>query len=300
MQGYPGDLLVHLGSFAALLTHAKRRQQGAFERTAEDLGIDRSVLRRRIQALADWLGAPILEGRGVELQPSALGERLAEQATRLLTSANQLRDSVLNAQDRLVIACTGTITTELLPRVLLELEKRPRPISLVVKRAGGQACEALVRNGEVDLGVVRADEPPQGFATQHLSDDKLWFVLPATHSLAKRPKPTLAQMASLPLVLYGETSRTRARVMERLRSHGATIRIEVESRSAALAYVRAGIGATFISLLPGHAIDRSGLCLRDVTPLFERSAFYAIATKQRWASPGVTDVVAELSKQRAR
>jgi DNA-binding transcriptional LysR family regulator len=298
MVSYPGDLLVHLSSFVALLAHVERRQQGAFERTAGELGIDRSVLRRRIQVLADWIGAPILEGRGAELQPSALGARLAEQSARLLTSASRLRAEVLGAHARLAIACTGTITTELLPRVLLDLEKRPRPISLVVKRAGGQACEALVRNGDVDLGVVRADAPPRGFANLHLSDDRLWFVAPARHPLAKRSKPTLAQLASIPLVLYGETSRTRARVMERLGSLGAAIRVEVESRSAALAYVRAGVGATFVSLLPGHAVDRTGTVWRDVTALFARSAFYVIGTKQRWASPSVADVVAELSKHR--
>jgi len=300
MLSYPGDLLVHLSSFTTLLAHVKRRQQGAFERTAQELGVDRSVLRRRMQALADWLGAPILEGRGVALQASAQGARLAEQATRLLAAANELRAEVLGGHDRLTIACTGTITTELLPRVLVDLEQRPRPISLVVKRAGGQACEALVRNGDVDLGVVRADAPPHGFASLHLSDDRLWLVVPARHPLAKRPKPTLAQMASIPLVLYGEASRTRARVMDRLGPLGAAIRVEVESRSSALAYVRAGIGATFVSLLPGHTVDRSGTRWRDVTATFGSSAFYIIASKQRWSSPNVADVVKELSKHRQR
>jgi len=300
MRSYPGDLLVHLSSFTTLLAHVKRRQPGAFERTADELGVDLSVLRRRIQVLADWLGAPILEGRGVALQPSAQGARLADHATRLLAAATELRAQVVGGHNRLTIACTGTITTELLPRVLLDLEQRPRPIRLVVKRAGGQACEALVRNGDVDLGVVRADAPPHGFSSLHLSDDRLWLVVPARHPLAKRPKPTLAQMASIPLVLYGEASRTRTRVMARLGPLGAAIRVEVDSRSSALAYVRAGVGATFVSLLPGHALDRSGARFRDVTALFDRSAFYVIGTKQRWASPNVADVVRELSKHRAR
>lgn len=298
MLSYPGDLLVHLESFVALLAHVKRGRQGAFERTADELGIDRSVLRRRIQVLGEWLGAPLLEGRGVDMKPTALGARLGEQGTRLVATASQLRTELTRAQDRLVIACTGTITTELLPPILLELEQRPRPISLVVRRAGGQACETLVRSGEVDLGVVRAEEAPRGVASLHLSDDRLWFVVPAQHPLARRTKPTLTQMASVPLILYGETSRTRARVMDRLRPYGASIRAEVDGRSAALAYVRAGVGATFISLLPGHAVDRARVFSHDVTALFERSAFYAIATKQRWSSPVVAGVVAELAKQR--
>jgi len=148
------------------------------------------------------------------------------------------------------------------------------------------------------LGVVRADAPPHGFSSLHLSDDRLWLVLPARHALAKRRKPTLAQMARIPLVLYGEASRTRARVMDRLAPLGAAIRVEVESRSSALAYVRAGVGATFVSLLPGHTVDRRGTRWHDVTSLFDRSAFYVIGSKQRWALPTVADVVKELSKHR--
>ncbi len=296
MPSYPGDLLLHLESFVALLAHVRGGRPGAFERTARELGIDRSVLRRRVQVLGEWLGAPLLEGRGVEMRPTAIGARLRDHATRLVASASQLRAEVTEARDRCVIACTGTITTELLPQVVVDLEKRTRPVRLVVRRAGGQACEAWIRNGDVDLGVVRAAEPPRGLANLRLSDDRLWFVAPANHPLAKVTELTLAQMASVPLILYGESSRTRARVMDRLSPHGASIRVEVEGRAAALAYVRAGVGATFLSLLPGHALDVSRVRAHDVTPLFERSAFYVIATKQRWSSPLVADVASELSK----
>jgi DNA-binding transcriptional LysR family regulator len=205
---------------------------------------------------------------------------------------------VNDAEERIVIACTGTVTTELLPAAVVDLEKRTRPVKLVVRRAGGKACEALVRGGEVDLGVVRADEPPRGLVSRRLSVDRLWFVVPSHHPLARMTSPTLAQMASVPLILYGEMSRTRARVMDRL--DGASIRVEVDGRSAALAYVRAGVGATFLSLLPGHVVDRSGVRAYDVTRLFDRSAFYVIATKPRWSSPIVRDVVSELARRATR
>ena len=296
IRSYPGDLLLHVESFAALVAHLRRGRQGAFERTADELGVDRSVLRRRIQTLGEWVGAPILEGRGTEARPTPQGARLAEHATRLVEAAGRLRVEVTQANDRVVIACTGTITSELLPRIVLDLEKRPSPIQLVVRRAGGAACETLVRSGEADLGVVRADEPPRGLVTRTLSSDRLWFVMPAHHPRPSNKRPTLAEMARVPLVLYGESSRTRARVMDRLRPHGASIRIEVEGRSAALAYVRAGVGATFLSLLPGHAIDRKRVRAYDVTALFDRSAFYVIATKQRWSSASIAAVVTELSK----
>jgi DNA-binding transcriptional LysR family regulator len=279
MTAFPGDLLVHLESFVALLGQVRRGRPGAFEQTARALRVDRSVLRRRIQALDAWIGAPLLEGRGATLKPTAAGARLAEGATRIVDSVASLRAEASATRARVTIACTGTITTEVLPRVMLDLERHTPPVQLVVRRAGGALCEALVRAGDVDLGVVRSDDPPRGLTTRHLADDRLWFVVPAAHPLAKArgdAAVTYASMASVPLVLYGESSRTRARVMNKLAEHGATIRVEVEGRSAALEYVRAGIGATFLSLLPGHAIDTRKVHVRDVTALFSRSRFWVI------------------------
>ena len=287
---YPGDLLLHLASFVALA--GRRRGRGVFELAARELNVDRSVLRRRIQTLADHMGVPILAGRGSELRPTAAGARLLERAQRLLAMAGDLRMDVTSARERIVIGCTGTITSQLMPRVIVELEQQ---VQLVVRRAGGAACEAMVHAGEVDLGVVRAEHAPRGLASRHLTDDRLWFVMPARHPLARR-KPTPALMASIPLVLYGESSRTRARVLERLAPHAPTVRAEVEGRAAALEYVRAGIGATFLSLLPGHTVDATRVRARDVTLLFGPSRFYVIGRRERWHESRITDVVQRLCR----
>jgi DNA-binding transcriptional LysR family regulator len=296
LDAYPGDLLLHLESFVVLLSHLGRGRRGAFEQAARQLAVDRSVLRRRIQALQSWSGVPLLEGRGVELRPSAAGARLEERGKSLVIAARGLRADVASARDRLVVACTGTITSELLPDVVATLEKRPRPVQLLVRRAGGAECEALVRRGEVDIGVVRADEPPPGLASRHLADDRLWFVVPSHHPLAAATRPSFVQMAAVPLVLFGESSRTRARVMRWLAPYGAAIRVEVEGRSAALAYVRKGIGATFLSLLPGHTVDERRVKARDVTRLFGTSRFHVVTRRERWDDPLVSDVVSRLRR----
>jgi DNA-binding transcriptional LysR family regulator len=299
-HAYPGDLVVHLESFAGLLAHVRRGGRGAFERAARDLRVDRSVLRRRIQALGEWIGRPLLDGRGTELHPTAAGARLAERAERIVAAVAELRAEVLGASERLVVACTGTVTTELLPSVILQLEKQRAPIQIVVRRAGGEACEAMVRNGDADVGVVRGDAAPRGLLSRHLADDRLWFVLPARHPLAARPKLTLAAMASVPLVLFGDSSRTRARVMDRLARHGASIRVEVDGRATAVEYVRAGIGATFLSLLPAHTVEARGVSAHDVTSLFGPSRFFVIRRHDRGADAAVTDVIDRMCRAARR
>lgn len=291
------DLLLHLESWVALVDRLRGGGRGAYEAAAHALAIDRSVLRRRIQALTTFIGAPLLRGRGAALVPTATGTRLDERARAILGATSDLKRAVRDARERIVVACTGTITGELLPRVLRDVE-RSSSLDLVIRRAGGALCERMIQSGAADVGIVRAERAPLAFAAQRLADDRLWIALPRRHALASGDL-TLARMASVPLVLFGESSRTRARVMDRLAPHGATIRVEVDGRAAALEYVRAGFGVTFLSLLPGHAIREADVVLRDVTPHFPRSRFWAICRPERRADPAVDRVLALLARYAA-
>jgi DNA-binding transcriptional LysR family regulator len=289
---YPGDILEHLRSLLVLLRQVAGGGRGAFEQAARELAVDRSVLRRRMQTLAAWVGAPLLVGRGANLRPTAAGARLVDRAAVLVAAVNRLPAEVAGARERLVVACTGTITTEVLPSVLLDLERSRRAPQLAVRRAGGAAGERLLRGRDVDLAVVRGEAPPSGFASVRLADDRVWVLLPRAHPLAKeRARITLERLAATPLVLYGPTSRTRARIMDRLGPLGASVRVEVDGKASALAYVRAGLGASFASLLPGHTVVHPGVVARDVTSLFALSGFYLAGLRERWTDPAVQRVV---------
>lgn len=301
MVSAPNDLLLHLESFVALSRQVEKGGAALFEQVSFGLQIDLSVLRRRLSALTAWVGVPLLRGRGSSLALTPAGQRLVSLAEPLISSARSLPAELAQVTERLTVACTGTITTQLIPRVLLALERRTPRIHLTVRRVGGSACEQLVRAGQIDVGVVRASAPPKGLHSAQLGNDRLWYVLPSSHPLSRRRSaPTLAQMAAEPLVLYGESSRTRARVMQRLAPFGATLRVEVDGRAAALEYVQAGFGATFISALPGHAPARPGVRALDVTALFEPSSFFAITPASRANDAPVRELVALLVRYAKR
>ncbi len=289
---YPGDLLEHLRSLLVLLRQVAGGGRGAFEQAARELAVDRSVLRRRMQTLAAWARIPLLVGRGANLRPTAAGARLALRAAALVAAASRLPAEVAGAPERIVVACTGTITTEVLPKVLVDLERSEIAPQIAVRRAGGAACERLLRGRDVDIGVVRGEGPPPGFASIRLADDRVWALLPKAHPLAKeRARITPERLAATPLVLYGASSRTRARIMERLGPLGASIRVEVDGKASALAYVRAGLGASFVSLLPGHGVAHPGVVARDVTSLFAACGFYVAGLRERWNEPALKQVV---------
>lgn len=280
---YPGDLLLHLRSFIALLGRVEARPSGAFDATATTLGVDRTVLRRRVQALQAWAGAPLFSGRGSGLQPTAAGKRLAEHAAPLIEGLLSLRQPENRPPPLLRIACTGTITTALLPDVLVALRRVPDPPRVVMRRAGGEDCARLVEDGEVDVAIRRTTRPTPG--ALQLCSDRLWLIVPRGHPIARKKKLDASELAALPLVLYDQGSRTRARVLERL--PGARIAIEVDGKSAAIEYVRRGFGVGFLSAVPWQILRFAGVELRDVTSIFGRTHFELLVAPSRAQDPEI-------------
>jgi DNA-binding transcriptional LysR family regulator len=271
---YPGDLLEHLRGFVALCTRLDMPGPGAFERAARALHLDPSVLRRRMQALQGWVGHPLFLGRGARLGLSPAGARLRGRALAILgLVADLARD---DAPPRLAVGCTGTILTELLPDVILQLERAHPGLRVAVRRVGSAPCLRLVEEGELDVGVVRAARAPRGFVATRLCPDRLWVAAPSGHPLLRAGRLDARRLAEEPLIVYGESSQTRGRVLSVLEPLGARVRVEVDGKSSAVEYVRRGLGVAFLSLLPRHTPPTRGVGLREVTSLFPRTSFWIV------------------------
>jgi len=134
---YPGDLVDHLRAFARLCAGIERSERSTFARTASALALDVSVLRRRMQTLATFIGAPLFEGRGNRLRLTAAGRRARVQAIRTLEAAAELALIGDAGPGVLRVACTGTILAEVLPPALRALRKAYPTLSLRIPRAGG-------------------------------------------------------------------------------------------------------------------------------------------------------------------
>jgi LysR family nitrogen assimilation transcriptional regulator len=286
---YPGDLLVHLASFLTLVRRVETRPDAAFESAARTLGVDRTVLRRRLHALSRWCGGALLIGRGAGLMPTERGRRVAEQAAALLGRVATLRDPVDAPDAELRVACTGTITTGLLPDVLVALRRGHRRTRVRVRRAGGAACVRMVESGEIDVGIVRGTRVAGAIP---LCADRLWLVTPRGHPLARKRGLDRAALMDAPLVLYDASSRTRARVLERLPD--AFIPIEVDGKASAVEYVRRGFGISFLSMVPWQRPRFPGVEARDVTSLFRPTTFEVLCAPGRRDDPGVVAFVEAL------
>lgn len=284
---YPGDVLEHLRSFAVLAAHVERGGSGAFARAAAELALDVSVLRRRIQSLTAWVGAPLVDGRGTGLRITRAGESTRDLAARAIDAVDALPGSGRGAGEigPLRVACTGTFLADVLPPVLSAVRTRHRQLRFRVRREGATAARDLLARGELDFAIVRsASSAPDGVASRRLGRDRLWLAMTKDCPLARAPRITAEAIAREALVGYSSASSTMRRVMESLRPHGAEPWIEVDGKTAALRYVAAGLGVAFVSLLEGQEPAHPKVAVRDVTVLFAPVAFHLV-----WARSTVLD-----------
>jgi len=252
---------------------------GAFERAAHKLRLDTSVLRRRLQSLAEYAGGPLLSGRGRALRLTSLGARVRAVSMQMVELAGAVHTRVV-VPERVVIGCTEAVSSELLPAALSELRRHLPGVTVAVRRLGTEECVARLVAREIDLGVVRGvpfeRRWPRDLDATLLGRDRLWMAARRSHAIARARTVRLRDVAREPLVLYGAASATRRRVMSALGPLGARVALEVDGRAAALAYARRGFGVAFLSLLPKCVPRAAGVRLRDVTRAFPPSAFWLL------------------------
>jgi DNA-binding transcriptional LysR family regulator len=148
------------------------QQAGTMGRAAAILRLTQSAISKRIAALEERVGVPLVEpqGRRVRLTPD--GERLLADARPLLTQLAEVLRARSPARDTtLRLAATESLLSSWLPACLraaseasgvrLELHAHRGPVLLERIRSGDYAvgvCPAPIAEGELDVRVV-GEEP---------------------------------------------------------------------------------------------------------------------------------------------
>jgi DNA-binding transcriptional LysR family regulator len=213
-----------------------------FRRAAEAIPIAQPALSRQIRALERDLGVALFERdrRTTALTPA--GRQLLEDARPLLAGADAARRRVQRAargSDRLVLGFRAGITVTAATRAFAQV--RP-DVTVDVVRMEWDDQEQLLRDGRVDVGVVRPPIDERGLRLLPLFSEDQLAVLPATHPLARRRSLRRVDLAGERLLRYtdiapGSESPLRS-VEEKLEHVAAGHGIIVLPRSATAYYQR--------------------------------------------------------------
>jgi len=248
-----------------------------FGRAAARLHMSQPPLSRQIKSFEAELGTALFvrTSRGVRL--SAAGGALLVDARRLLREADAISAGA-KALGRGQVGSVrlGFISTaayNVLPRVLPEFHRRRPGVRLHLQEATSDAQGAMLREGELDAGLVVPPLSEVGCAYRRLLKEPLVAALPARRRWPRRVP--LATLASEPFILFPRKAGVGLYdlIVGFCRDAGFTPRIEQEAiqMPTIVSLVAAGMG---VALVPASLRDmrRTGVTYRPLaaaSPLME-------------------------------
>lgn len=134
-----------------------------FAKAAEMCGVTQPTLSAMIQKLEKELGVKIFERSSQQVTPTAIGKLVVEQAWKVISRANKIKDIIAEEEQSLSgtfrIGILPTIAPYLLPRFFTKLEKENPDIDFhILEMKTADIMKALNR-GEIDAAIaVRLDE----------------------------------------------------------------------------------------------------------------------------------------------
>jgi DNA-binding transcriptional LysR family regulator len=297
--------LIELEAFIAIA------QTGGFTRAAASLRLSQPAISRRIELLERELGAPLFERVPGGVRLTGAGEAFLPHAQRALAAvrdaAAAVRDLEAGEQGPVTLALVGTLaSTGLTTRLRAYREAHPG-VRLALRTARSDEVSALVRRGEVALGLRYFPDPDRSLTSRLVEEEEL-IVVCAGHSRLVDPAATEpSALAGVPWIGFpvgaGSSGEPFARVLERqlLRAEldGAEI-IATDSLTAQKRLIEADFG---LGLLPASSVEeelRLGtLRALPIAALATTVPVLIVHRREGYLSPAARRLLAALTTSRA-
>jgi DNA-binding transcriptional LysR family regulator len=228
-----------------------------FSRAARRLHVSQPALSQQIRALERTLGAALFDrsSRATELTPA--GRVLLDAAPRVLFEAERAQSLVTQAANGAVgllnVGSVGTALASITPRILRSVREHFPDLQLEVSQQDTAAQLVALADGSLDVGLVRAADPTETVAIEHLVAEPLLAALPSDHPLAGAASIVPEDLADEPFVLWPRPlGRAFFDIITRYcLDHGFSPRIVAEGADieTQLGLVAAGLG---VSLQPSY------------------------------------------------
>ncbi|HEX4737226.1 MAG TPA: hydrogen peroxide-inducible genes activator [Allosphingosinicella sp.] len=282
-------MIVHLPTLKQLQYLLALREHGHFGRAADACFVTQSTLSAGLRELETSLGITLVERTRRVVRFTALGERIADKAVRVLREADELAE-MARAEGKplhgeLRMGVIPTIAPFLLPAMLPPLRREWPHLKLYLREEPSQAaCEALQR-GQLDCVLLALPFNCGDVDSAALFDDPLFVAFPRDEA----PKGTGVDVDAIDenrMLLLEDGHCLKDHALSAcnrpdLRAHAAMMGTSLHTL---VQMVDNGLGLTFI---PRMAIDAGILdgTQVDARPLRSDHGFRKIALIWRRSSP---------------
>jgi DNA-binding transcriptional LysR family regulator len=276
---------------------------GSLGRAARLLRVSQPALSKRMRALENLAGAPLLERTPRGVAPTPAGTRLYVEAKRLLEQAETVESLIagLSGEEHPVrLGASHTIAEFVLPGPLVEFElQHSRHLSVELVIANSGVVRSLVSEGRAEFGIAAVpvarqggerDEGPRpgrALREEHLLDDEVVVAVPPEHPWAAARAIAPEDFVRARMVMRDPSANTRRTVEAALAARDLRLApplAEVGSTSAATA---AALSEGAPALLSRLAVERAGggLVARRVRGLRFARRFAVVMGAEETLSP---------------
>jgi LysR family hydrogen peroxide-inducible transcriptional activator len=264
------------------------QEHGHFGKAAEACFVTQSTLSAGLRELESLIGVTLVERNRRVVRFTALGERIADKARRVLREAEELGDMVRAAgkplSGDLRMSVIPTIAPFLLPRILPRLRRDWPDLKLYLREeASGAACESL-SHGRADCVLLALPYACGDVESETLFEDRLFVAYPGNELPPETVTPDTIDEKRLLLLEDGHCLKDHALSAcnrPELRANAAMLGTSLHTL---VQMVDNGLGVT---MLPEMAIEANILANTGIStrPLVADHPSRSIALAWRRASP---------------
>lgn len=236
-------------------------QEKHFRKAAEKCFVSQPTLSVAIKKLEDELKVAIFERSRTEVRVTPLGERIIEQAVRVLEEADRIKSLASEGQGEvsspLRIGAIFTIGPYLFPHLIRHIKPIAPDMPLVLEENYTEPLRQKLRNGELDAIIVSQPFKEPETDSVDLFDEFFSVLIPADHPLAQKEKITRKQLEKENILLLGKGHCFRDQVLKACpmishRPGDSPVTTEGTSLETLRHMVASGLGLTIV---PMSAVD---------------------------------------------
>lgn len=280
---------------------------GSFSAAARNLGLTQPAVSSHIRTLEMEFGSVLIERSKGRSQLTEAGRSLLKHARVILDKEEELRRAMDGKRQEvggpLALAASNIPGEYILPGLLTRFRALYPLAEPTLAINDSKGVLESVRAGEVDLGCVGLREDDERLAYGPLCEDRLAFIAPPDHPLARKRAVKPGDLEGEPFLWREEGSGTGSHMRRILgdlgleRSIYAPVRLG--STMAVIQAVAAGAGISVISLWAAEPYVRLGrLALLELKGFDHRREFHYVLLKRKPPSRVVSALLELLEEER--
>lgn len=274
--------------------------------------VSQPTLSVAVKKLEDELGIALFERSKNSIQVTGIGQRIVEQAQRVLDQAGVIEDLAQDGKNQLnsplKVGAIYTIGPYLFPHLLPGLRQEAPDMALFIEEGYTGDLRSRLRHSELDAIIVALPFEEPEVVSLPLYDEPFVVLLPADHPLTSSETIESHQIADQPLLLLGPGHCFRDQVLQSVprlvatmsnrRAQSGGVVTEGSSLETIRHMVASGLGITVLPLSAATALNYQQELLA-VRPFAEPAPYRTVALAWRvtFPRPKAIDVLARAAAQ---